>query len=809
MPGAADLGTRRLVGARVRHVEDPKFLTGQGNYTDDFKLPGVLHAAFVRSPHAHAHLRAVDVTAAREQPGVVAVFTARDIEHEVEPIRAPCSYPTYQETPQDLLAREKVRLVGEPVAVVVAEDRYLAEDAAELASVEYEALEPVTSIEQALAPGAPVVHEGAPDNLHVWFHRVSGDVDWAFEHADLTVELELRTQRYAAVCLEPRACLARYEPSVGELTVWMSSQTPHLFRTGLGEILGLPENKIRVIAPYLGGGFGQKTLLHPDEALVPLLAMKLGRPVKWTSDRTEDLLVSTQAREQIHTVHAAVRNDGRVLGIRAEIYADNGAYSCWPVSAALDMGQAADNVTGPYDIPNYERRAHAVVTNKAPMGPYRGVGRPHGCLTAERLMDEVASLVGIDPSEVRRRNFIREFPHVTASEFHLESGDYFATLELGLEKIGYEQLRREHAELAKQGIYRGVGIAFNVEQSAHGKSEWERKGVVYAAGYDTAEMRVEPDGKVRLAVGLHNHGQGQETTMAQIAADQLGLEVADINVVFGDTAQVPYGFGSYSSRATVYCGGATILAAQDIVAKARTIAGHMLEANPEDLELADGRFAVRGSVSRSVTWREIAKIANHRPAKLPPGVDPGLDALRKYMANEWGSFANAVHLVEVEVDPETGIVSILRYIVVEDCGTVVNPTGVEGQIHGGIAQGLGGAFLEELPYNEEGQMIAGTFMDYLMPTFVEVPDVEVHHLETPSPINVGGFKGMGEGGCINVAPAVANAIADALAPIAKVQINSTPIRPESILEQLRAGRPGAEEETSTVSPASQRSEEEV
>lgn len=795
MAGAADLGTRRFVGARTRHVEDPKFLTGQAQYTDDFKLAGMLHAAFVRSPHAHARLGAIDTAAAAELPGVNAVFTAEDIQSEAEPIRAPCSYPTYQETPQDLLAREKVRLVGEPVAVVVAENRYIAEDGAELVSVDYEPLEPVTSIEHAMADGAPPVHETAPDNLHVWFHRVSGDVDEAFEQADFTVDLELRTQRYAAVCLEPRACLARYEPSVGELTVWMSTQTPHLFRTALSEILGLPENRIRVIAPYLGGGFGQKTLLHPDEALVPLLAMKVGRPVKWTSDRSEDLLVSTQAREQIHKASAAVRKDGRVLGIRAEVYADNGAYSCWPVSAALDMGQAADNVTGPYDIPNYERRAYAVVTNKAPMGPYRGVGRPHGCLTAERIMNEVARRLELDPAEVRRRNFIREFPYVTASEFHLESGDYFATLKLGLEHIGYETLQREHATLAKQGIYRGIGIAFNVEQSAHGKSEWERKGVVYAAGYDTAEMRVEPDGKVRLAVGLHSHGQGQETTMAQIAADQLGVDISDVNVVYGDTGQVPYGFGSYSSRATVYCGGATILAAKDIVTKAKAIAAHMLEANPDDLDVADGRFEVRGSPGSSVTWKEVAKLANHRPAKLPPGMDPGLDALRKYMAAEWGSFANAVHIVEVEVDIETGGVSVLRYVVVEDCGTVVNPTGVEGQVHGGIAQGIGGTFLEELPYNEDGQMIATSFMDYLMPTFMEVPEVEVLHLETPSPINVGGFKGMGEGGCINVAPAIANGIADALSPLADVQINSTPIRPQTILEQLR---PAVAEKTSSA-----------
>ncbi len=790
MPGVADLGQPKFVGARVRHVEDPKFLTGNGRYTDDFKLTGMLHAAFARSTHAHARIKSVDVERARQVPGVVAVFTAADIADECSPIVAPCSYPTYQKTPQELLCSELVRFVGEPIAVVVAEDRYAAEDGVDEIEIEYEPLDVVTTVEQALAEGAPVLHETAPDNLHVWFHRVSGDVEKAFEEADFTVELELRTQRYAAVCLETRGVLARYDDSVGELTCWMSTQTPHLFRTALGEFLDIPEHRIRVIAPYLGGGFGQKTLLHPDEVMVPLLARKLRRPVKWTSDRLEDLQVSMHAREQLHKLKAAVRNDGRVLGIRAEIYADNGAYSCWPVSAALDMGQAADNVTGPYDIPNYERRAHAVITNKAPMGPYRGVGRPHGCMDHERLMDEVARQLEMDPAEVRMKNFIREFPHVTASEFHLESGNYVGTLELGLEKFGYEEKRRSHAELAKQGVYRGIGIACNVEQSAHGKSEWERKGVMVAAGYDTAEMRVEPDGKVRLAVGLHNHGQGQETTMAQIAADQLGLDVSDINVVFGDTGQVPYGFGSYSSRATVYCGGATILAAKDIREKAIKIAAHLLEANPDDVDLADGRFSVRGNPAQHVTWQEVAKIANHRAAKLPPGIDPGLDSIRKYMAAEWGSFSNAVHVAEVEVDPETGKIDILDYAVVEDCGTVVNPTGCEAQIHGGIAQGIGGLFLEDMRYDDAGQLVAGTFMDYLLPGFCEVPEVDIYHLETPSPINVGGFKGMGEGGCINVAPAIANAIVDAVKPIARISLNDTPITPEVVLTAIRGRAAG-------------------
>lgn len=785
MAGVADLGQPKFVGARVRHVEDPKFLRGTGQYVDDFKLPAMLHAAFVRSEHAHALLKSVDVEAARQVDGVFGVYTAKDIAGEGKPITTSCIYETYKDTEQELLVSERVRMVGDPIAVVVAESRYAAEDGADAVEIDYEPLQPVTTIAQALADDAPVIHDAAPENVHVWFHRVSGEPDKAFEEADFTIELELYTQRYAAVCLEPRGVLATYNPASDELTAWMSTQTPHLFRTALGDFLEMPENRIRVIAPYLGGGFGQKTLLHPDEVVVPLLARKLRRPVKWISDRREDLQVSMHAREQLHQLQAAVRNDGRVLGIRADISADNGAYSCWPTTSALDMGQAADNVTGPYDIPNYERTARAVVTNKAPMGPYRGVGRPHGCMDHERLMDEVAHRLEMDPAEVRRRNFIKEFPHITASEFHLESGDYFATLELGLEKFGYEDKQREHAELAKQGIYRGIGIAFNVEQSAHGKSEWERKGVAVAAGYDTAEMRVEPDGKVRLAVGLHNHGQGQETTMAQIAADQLAMDPSDIQVVFGDTGQVPYGFGSYSSRATVYCGGATILAARDIREKATTIAAHMLEASPEDIELADGRFGVRGTPSQSVSWEEVSRIANHRAAKLPPDVDPGLDSTRKYMANEWGSFASAVHVVEVEVDVETGWVSILDYKIVEDCGTVVNPTGVEGQIHGGIGQGIGGLFLEEMKYDEAGQLVSGTFLDYLLPGFNEVPEVEIHHLETPSPINVGGFKGMGEGGCINVAPAIANATVRALTPLGKVEFNSTPMTPEVVLDAIR------------------------
>ena len=783
MPGTEDLEKRQWVGAPVRHVEDPRFITGGANYTDDVKLPGVLHVAFVRSTEAHANIKSVDVAPALEIPGVVAAFTGADLADEVLPITAPCSYPTYQQTGQEALATKKVHMVGEAVAAIVAEDRYTAEDGVDAVEVAYEPLQAITDVHEAMAEGAPAIHEEAPDNIHVWFHRVTGDPDKAFAEADFEVELELNTQRYAAVCLEPRAVTARYDEALDELTVWMSSQTPHPHRSALAEFQDMPEHRIRVITPAVGGGFGQKHLLHAEDLVIAALARIVGQPVKWTSDRSEDLQVSMHAREQLHKIKAAVRNDGKVLAIKAEIYADNGAFSPWPVSAALDCGQASDNVTGPYDIQNYERRAYAVITNKAPVGPYRGVGRPHACLDHERLMDEVARRTGLDPADVRQKNFIREFPYVTASDFHLESGNYPGNLDLALDNYRYAEKRSEHAELVKQGVYRGTGMAFFVEQSSHGKSEWERKGVMIAAGYDTADIRIEPDGKVRLAVGLHNHGQGQETTMAQIAADQLGVSPDDVRVVFGDTDHA-YGFGSYSSRGTVYCGGATILAARDVREKARTIAAFTLEASTEDVELVDGHFSVKGAPTKSMSWAEVSKLASHRPAKLPPGVDPGLDSMHKYMANEWGTFASAAHVVEVEVDIETGQVKILNYVIAEDAGTIVNPLGVEAQIQGGIGQGIGGTLLEDMRYDGSGQLVAGTFMDYLLPGFTDVPDVEVYHQETPSPINVGGFKGMGEGGCINVAPAIANAIIDAVSPLGEISINRTPIKPENVLAEI-------------------------
>jgi carbon-monoxide dehydrogenase large subunit len=781
MPGAGS----RAVGARVLRREDPRLLMGKGQYVDDLRVAGVLHAAFVRSSQAHATLGAIDTEAARVTPGVVGVFTGGDLAGLVLPIRATSATQGYKECDTPVLASGKVRFVGEPVAVVVAETRYQAEDGAEAVVVEYEPLSAVTEIEQALAEGAPAIHEEIPDNLFTAWEATTGDVEGAFAAADLTIELELEMQRHSAAALEGRAVLASFDAGQNELTVWLSSQTPHVIRTGLARFLQLPENKIRVVSPNVGGGFGPKCVLYQEEVALGAVSKLLGRPVKWTSDRIEDLQTTIHGREQIHRIKAAATSEGRLLGIKIEIFASNGAYAPWPLTAGLDSGNAAHNLLGPYETPAYERSVHAVVTNKAPMGPYRGVGRVPACFSMERVMDELASRLELDPLEVRRRNFVREFPHSTPTGDRYESGDYVKCLELLEEALDYERVREENRALQKQGRYRGIGIACAVEHSALGPKEIGRHNIAIGLGYDTSSVRVEPDGKVRIAVGLHNHGQGHATTIAQIASDELGIPVDDIEVVWGDTAVVPYGIGTFASRSTVYCGGATILAAGDVRKKMLELAADMLEANADDLDLADGTIFVIGTPTRNVSFAEVARRANHLPHLLPDGMEPGLESTRRYMAPEPGSYSNAMHGAVVEVDVHTGLVEILRYVVVEDCGTIINPTIVEGQIHGGVAQGIGGALLEHLVYDQDGQLLTTTFMDYLLPGFMEVPPIEVIHLETPSPHTLGGFKGMGEGGAINAPVAIVAAVNDALAPFG-ITANHTPLMPEWIVDAVRS-----------------------
>ena len=775
------------IGQRIRRKEDPRFLTGKGRYIDDLTVTGVLHIAFVRSPIAHGRIVSVDTSAAEAVPGVLRVFTAEDIAAFVRPIRATSSSPGYMPCDMPVLATDRVRYVGEPIAAVVAVNRYCAEDGVDAVMVEYEPLPAVVSMEAALSSGAEQIHDEVPGNLFNSFHVVTGDPDSAFEDADLIVELELSSQRCAPVALECRSVIADFNVPDGELTIWVGNQAPHLLRTGLSRHLDLPENRIRVISPDVGGGFGGKLILYREELTLAAVSRSLGRPVKWVSDRREDLQSTLHGRQQTHRISGAFDKDGKVHAIKIEIDADNGAYAIWPMTAALDSGQASENVVGPYAIAHYERTVRAVVTNKVPMGPYRGVGRPMACFSIERLMDEAARKLELDPLEIRRRNLVTEFPYDTAGGLRLDSGSYIEALDLIAERLDYTRLRQEQASLRERGIHRGIGIACMVEHTALGPQEVAKKGVDIGFGYDTALVRVEPDGKLTVAVGLHSHGQGQETSIAQIAAAGLGLGVDDVNVIFGDTAVVPYGMGTWASRSTVYCGGATILAAETVREKMLGIAADMLEVDAADLVVANGRVTVRGVAARYVTVADVARRANHEPHLLPPGMEPGLEAMRRYMAPDPGSFASSIHAAVVDVDVATGQLQIQKYVIVEDCGNMVNPLIVDGQIHGGVAQGLGHALLEDIVYSEEGQPLSSSLMDYLLPTFLDVPAMEVNHLTTPSPFSEGGFKGMGEGGVINVPAVLANAVTDALAPY-DVHVNRTPITPTDLLHAINQSR---------------------
>jgi carbon-monoxide dehydrogenase large subunit len=777
----------RLIGAALRRTEDPRFLLGRGNYVDDLQHPGIVHAAFFRSDVPHGYLTSLDLAEARKVSGVVGVFGAPDIAPLLKPLIARNSLSSFHESEIPILAKDKVIYVGQPIAIVVADSRHAAEDGVDAIHARYEMLSPVLDVDRATLSEAPLIHQSVPANIYNHFHVITGDVDRAFAEADLIVELECRNGRCAALPLEPRVILAQWTPIIREVTVWISHQAPHLFRTGIARVLGLPETSIRVIAPDVGGGFGVKLVVYPEDVATIAVAQLVGRPVKWMSDRREDLLTTMQGREQVHRIRTAVRKDGRVLGVKVTIKASNGAYSIWPMTAGLDSGQASENVPGPYDISAYERDVYAIATNKAPMGPYRGVGRVSACFAIERTMDEIARRLELDPLEVRRRNVVRSYPYDTAGGLRFESGSSAETLDQMERILSLPELRREHEKLRGEGIYRGIGFAAIVEHSALGPKEVGRKGIDIVLGYESAQIRVEPDGRLTVIVGTHSQGQGHETTFAQIAADEFGVPLELIKIRFGDTAMAPYGLGTWASRSLVYAGGAVILACRDIKDKMVKISAHLMQCKPDDLIYADGAVAVRNRPSQQVSMQEIARVAYHESTLLAEDMDPGLEATRRYRAPDPGSFSNSLHAAIVEVDIKTGAVLIRRYVVIEDCGTMVNPLIVDGQIIGGVAQGIGQALLEHASYDEHGQPTAVTLADYLVPCCTDVPRIEIHHLESPSPLSLGGFKGMGEGGAVNPPAAIANAITDALSPFGIV-INQTPITPESIAMAVDAAK---------------------
>jgi carbon-monoxide dehydrogenase large subunit len=716
-------------------------------------------------------------------PGVHAVLTGADLP---EDLGAQPNTHLFgeRETPYYALARERVRYAGEPVAVIVAESPYIAEDARDEVVVEWEPLPSVGDAELALADGAPLVWPDRdwPDNVCATFEKEMGDVDQAFEEADVVVTESYRIQRQFACSLEGRGVLAEWDENVDELTIWTSSQIVHIARDLLSAVLGLPEHRIRVLVPRIGGGFGAKFHFYCEETAVALAARATGRPVRWVEDRLESFLATVHAREQRVRISMAARDDGTIVGVKGDLIGDMGAAMHTVGYGPLWL--TAVMLTNVYEIPNARVRARAVVTNKTPLGSYRGWGQPQANFVVERTVDRLAAELGIDRVELRRRNFIPPERLPRKSLHHtLDSGDYRACLDRAMELVAERRWYERQAELREQGRHIGIGISFYTENSALGPSRMLNEGGVQQGGYDIARVRVEPGGEVTLYTGLCEMGQGVTTALAQVCADNLGVHPDQINVVHGDSSQVPYtGYGTGASRGASVGGAAVMKAARSAREKVLRIAGHMLEASPEDLDAQDGRIFVRGTPSASVTMADVGRAAYIRAIELPDGEDPGIEAVEAFDPPQF-AWPYGANVAVLEVDVETGEVSFLDYLYVHDCGTIVNPTIVEGQIQGGVAQGIGAALFEALPYDETGQPLFATFMEYVLPTAAELPRLVMEHQHTPSPNIPGGMKGVGEAGAIGSPAAVVAAIEDALAPYG-ARITETPVTPAAIVEMV-------------------------
>jgi aerobic carbon-monoxide dehydrogenase large subunit len=799
--------TTRTIGARIPRNEDPRLLRGLGCYVDDINPPGVLHGATLRSPHAHARIVRIDATSARRQPGVHLILTAADLGelNQPSPLLIPHPTLTHPRT-QRPLAVDEVRFVGEPVAFVVADDRYLAEDAADLIEVEYEPLPVVIDLAAALAPGGPRVHADVPDNRAARFRQATGDAGAAMARAHRVLSERLTIERSCGSPIEARGVVAEWDVRRRTLKVWDSTQAALPIKNGLARMFGLPEFNVDVIVPDVGGGFGTKIMLFfPEEILVPHAAIALGRPVKWTEDRREHLIAANQERGQIHDVEVGIDADGLIVALRDRFVHDAGAYTPYGIVVPIIT---STQLPGPYRLRNYTVEFEVAYTNTAIVTPYRGAGRPHGAFVMERMIGLIARELGLEPAEVRRRNFIQpdEFPWDVGLTFQdgaptrYDSGDYPAGLEMALDLIDAKSFRRRQAEERVAGRYLGLGIGCYVEGTGIGP-------------YEGAHVRVEPSGKVFVATGLTTQGQGHATTFAQIAAEALGCDPTDVSVVTGDTTRFNFGAGTYASRGIVTSGSAVHKAATVVRDKTLRLAANLLEVSPHDLELIDGRARVKGMPDKALTLGALATVANPiryaygkessdaalrlvKPREGPvllEGEEPGLEA-RGYYAPPHATFASGCHAAIVEVDPATGDLKFLRYVVQHDCGTMVNPTIVEGQIRGGVAQGIGGAFYERIVYDRDGQPLTGSFMDFLIPTAAEIPEIEITHLETPSPLNPLGIKGVGEAGAIPVPALVAEAIDDALAPLG-VRVREMPLDPH----RLRALIAASENEKETRS----------
>ncbi|HET6982725.1 MAG TPA: molybdopterin cofactor-binding domain-containing protein [Myxococcaceae bacterium] len=781
----------RLVGKAVRRREDPRFITGRGTYTDDVKLPGTHHAVFVRSPLAHARIVNIDARKATALSGVRAVFTGKDLaDGGVNPIPVGWLLPGLKTTDFRAIAVDRVRHAGEAVAVVVAETAAIARDAAELIQVDYAELPVVVDAVAALKKGAPQVHDGAPDNR--CFHWEIGDkakTEAALRGAAKVVKTRLVNQRLIANAIEPRASLASYAPATDELTLWVTSQNPHVHRLIMGAfVLGLPEQSFRVISPDVGGGFGSKIFVYPEEVAVAWLAKKLGVPVKWTAQRTESFLADAQGRDHVSDVEMAFDASGKVAGLRVSTVANLGAYLTL-FAPAVPTYLYGTLLNGLYDFPAIHCEVDGVFTHTVPVDAYRGAGRPEACYLIERTMDIAARELGTDPAELRRKNLISKerFPFQTQVALTYDSGNYAPALSRALEMVGYERFRSEQTAARKKGRYLGIGLSCYIEACGIAPSQVVGSLGAQAGLYESATVRVHPTGKVTVLTGSHSHGQGHETTFSQLVADVLGIPMTDVDIVHGDTGRIPFGMGTYGSRSGAVGGTAIHMSLQKIIAKGAALAAHLLEASPDDVEFKAGRFSVKGSPDRGKAFAEVS-LAAYLAHSMPAGMEPGLEMTSFFDPSNF-TFPFGTHIAVVEVDVETGRTTLVRYVAVDDVGNVINPMIVDGQLHGGIAQGVSQALWEWASYDDAGQLVTGSLMDYAVPRADQLPSFETDRTVTPSPVNVLGVKGAGEAGTIAATPAVANAVIDALSPFGITHLD-LPLSPQRVWKAVKAARTG-------------------
>ena len=775
------------VGRRVRRSEDPTLLVGRGRFVDDVTAPRLAHVAFVRSPIASGRITHVDIADAQAAPDVVAVFTAEDLAPHCAGWRGLLSWPGMVAGLQRPLADGVVRHVGEPVVLVAATSRAAAEDAAELVVVDYEELPPVLDPMAALSEDSPLVHEELGTNLCFGAPFGSGDVEAAFAEADRVVDVTVQTGRHTAVAIEMRGVLASFDRQERTLTVRVSTQAPQMLQTLYARELGLPENSVRVLTDHVGGAFGMKAFVYPDEMAVVTAATLLDRPLKWTQDRYEALQSDTQARDERVTASLALASDGRILGLRSVVVSDAGAWSMYPRGCVTEGVQVATIMPGPYRVPAYGSTLSVVYTNKAPLAVYRAVGHPPAILVMELLMDEAARALGLSAEEIRRRNLLRpdDLPYTSTTGNVYDSGSHLESLERAVEGFDPDGLAERRKQAAARGCLLGVGYASFVELSAPGAMFYGAKGAPITA-HDQVEVTLQPDGSVSVVLGTPGQGQGLHTTAAQVVADRLGVRLEDVRVRSGDTAVAPHGSGVWASRSAVVTGGAAAAAAVEVRRRLLELAAHVLEADSADLEVSEGLIGVRGVPTVQLPVREIAQVAYWGTHQLPAGIEVGLGAVGSYSGPPY-TFNNGTHVAVVEVERTTGLVRVVDYLVVEDCGVLINPDIVDGQIRGGVAQGLGGALLEHVIHDGIGQPQTSTMLDYLVPTTVDVPEIRVEHIETPSPSTSLGTKGVGEAGTAGAPAAIHCAVNDALARAGAHGVWRQPIRPDDVLQALGAG----------------------